>query len=77
MHQAMAGAVGSVLAHRDNWIQATEHCRHHCWLIVTNPKAFIVTLMRDAGATVVVLDTPDDVCTQRLRDRFIHENSIT
>lgn len=76
MHQSIEGAIGSVLAHRDQWIQATEHCKHRCWLIVSNPKAAIVSMMREAGATVVTMDTPDDVCKQRLRARFIQANTI-
>ena len=76
IHEGLEGAVGSVLAHRDTWIRATEHCKHHCWLIVSNPKAVIVGMMRDAGANVVVMDTPDDVCQQRLRDRFIADNEL-
>jgi 5-methylcytosine-specific restriction protein A len=74
LHQSMPDAIGSVLANRDAWIQATEYCPHHCWLIVSNPTAVIVTMMRDAGATVVVMDTADDVCQQRLRARFIADN---
>jgi 5-methylcytosine-specific restriction protein A len=74
MHQALPGAVGSVLALRDQFINATAHCPHHVWLTTINPRAVIVGLLEDAGATVVVLDTPDDVCQQRLRERFIAEN---
>lgn len=70
MHQSMPDAIGSVLANRDAWIMATAHTPQHCWLIVSNPRAVIVDMMRDAGATVIVLDTPDDVCQARLRARF-------
>jgi len=70
MHQGMQGAIGSVLAHRDSWIQATEHTTKHCWLIVTNPNAGIVKLMAAAGAAVVVMQTDDDECQRRLRARF-------
>lgn len=74
MHESLPDAVGSVLAHRDSWIVATEHCLHHCWLIVSNPNAVIVQMMREAGANVIVMDTPDDVCQQRLRARFHMSN---
>jgi 5-methylcytosine-specific restriction enzyme A len=71
LHQSLPGAVGSVLADRDRWIEATRRSPHHCWLIVSNLKAHIVSMLQDAGASVVVMDTPDDVCQQRLRERFI------
>lgn len=70
MHQGMQGAIGSVLANRDQWIQATEHTTKHCWLIVSNPDAGIVKLMAAAGAAVVTLQTTDEDCQRRLRARF-------
>jgi 5-methylcytosine-specific restriction endonuclease McrA len=71
MHQSLSGAVGSVLANRDAWVEATRHSINRCWLIVSNPKAAIVSMMRDAGAQVIVMDTADDECQRRLRARFI------
>lgn len=76
MHESLPGAIGSVLAHRDQWIQATEHCKHHCWLIVSNQLSSVVQMMREAGATIIVMDTPNDVCKARLRARFIANNSL-
>lgn len=73
MHQSLPGAVGSVLAARDQWIEATRYSTNHCWLIVTNSKAAIVELLRDAGAAVVMMNTPDAECQRRLRQRFIDE----
>lgn len=73
MHQGLQGAIGSVLANRDQWIQATEHTTKHCWLIVSNPNAAIVKLMADAGATVVVMDTDEAECQRRLKARFQSE----
>ena len=73
IHQSLPGAVGSVLANRDQWIEATRHTSNHCWLIVSNPKAAIVSMMRDAGATITVMDTDDAECQRRLRKRFIDE----
>jgi hypothetical protein len=70
MHESLPGATGSVLAHCDAWIEATRRSSNHCWLIVSNPKAVIVQMMIDAGARVVVMDTPDDVCADRLRQRM-------
>lgn len=75
LHQSLPGAVGSVLANRDSWIEATRYSTNHCWLIVSNPKAVVVQMMRDAGATVIVLDTPDDECQQHLHDRRITDAS--
>lgn len=51
-HQSLPGAVGSVLANRDQWIEATRYSSHQCWLIVSNPQAVIVQMLRDAGATL-------------------------
>jgi 5-methylcytosine-specific restriction endonuclease McrA len=73
LHQGLPGAIGSVLANRDQWIEATRYSTNHCWLIVSNPQAVIVEMMRDAGATIVVMDTPDDECQRRLKQRFIAE----
>lgn len=73
MHQGLQGAIGSVLANRDQWIQATEHTTKHCWLIVTNPNAAIVKMMAAAGAQVIVMDTDQDECQRRLRARFERE----
>ncbi len=70
MHQGLQGAIGSVLANRDQWIQATEHTTKHCWLIVSNPDAGIVKLMAAAGAAVVTLQTTDEECQRGLRARF-------
>ena len=74
MHQGLTGAIGSVLAHRDAFINRTAHSPHHVWIIVTNPRAAIVRLLEAAGASVVVLDTSDEVCQQRQRERFLSEN---
>jgi hypothetical protein len=73
IHQGLPGAIGSVLAARDAWVEATRYYPAHCWLIVTNPKAEIVKMLSEAGAEVIVMDTPDDVCAARLRQRFIDE----
>jgi len=73
MHQGLPGAVGSVLAQRDQWIEATRYNNNHCWLIVSSPKAAIVGMMRDAGAAVITMDTSDEECQRRLRQRFITE----
>jgi len=73
IHKHSPEAIGSVLALRDQFINRTAHCPNHVWLIVTNPKSAIVQVLKDAGARVVVLDTPDEVCQQRLRERFIAE----
>lgn len=70
MHQGLQGAIGSVLANRDQWISATEHTPKHCWLIVSNPDAGIVKLMAAAGAAVVTMQTTDDECQRRLRARL-------
>ena len=73
IHQSLPGAVGSVIAARDQWIEATRYSTNHCWLIVTNPKAVVVSMMRDAGATVIEMTTDDDECKRRLKQRFISE----
>jgi hypothetical protein len=73
IHQGMQGAIGSVLANRDQWVQATEHSTKHCWLIVSNPDAAIVKMMAAAGAQVIVMDTSDEECQRRLRARFERE----
>lgn len=73
MHQSLPGAVGSVLADRDRWVEATRYSTNHCWLIVSNPQATIVQMMKDAGATLIVMDTTDDECQRRLKQRFIDE----
>jgi 5-methylcytosine-specific restriction endonuclease McrA len=70
MHQSLPGAIGSVLAKRDQFIESTAYCPHRVWIIVSNPNAVIVRMLRDAGATVVLMNTPDEVCTQRLLERF-------
>jgi hypothetical protein len=75
MHQPLPGAVGSVLANRDAWIEATKYSTNHCWLIITNPEAAAVGMMRDAGAQIITMDTPDDVCQERLRARFTANNT--
>jgi 5-methylcytosine-specific restriction protein A len=75
MHQGLQGAVGSVLAHRDQWIQATEYSANHCWLIVSNPKAAIVKLLEEAGAKVIVMDTSAVECANRLQRRFNEANT--
>lgn len=73
MHQGLPGAIGSVLANRDQWIEATRYSSNHCWLIVSNPKAVIVDALREAGARVIVMDTPVDECKRRVKARFIVE----
>jgi 5-methylcytosine-specific restriction endonuclease McrA len=73
MHQGLPEAIGSVLADRDQFITSTNHCPHHVWIIVTNRSAHIVKLLEQAGAHVVTMTTPDDVCRERLRDRFKQE----
>ncbi len=73
MHQGLPGAVGSVLANGDAWIESTRRSERHCWLIVSNPKAVIVGMMRDAGAAVIEMDTDDAECQRRLRQRFVRE----
>jgi hypothetical protein len=76
IHQGLPGAVGSVLANRDEWIDATRYSTNHCWLIIRNPQAVIVGMMRDAGAAVVVMDTADDECQRRMRQRFVAETML-
>jgi 5-methylcytosine-specific restriction endonuclease McrA len=71
LHESLPEAIGCVLANRDSWIQATRYTPHPCWLIVSNPKAVIVELMKDAGATIITMDTPDEVCQRRLRERYM------
>jgi hypothetical protein len=73
MHQSPPGASVSALVDLDRWIEATRYSTNRCWLVVSNHKAAIVTMMRDAGATVVVIDTPYDECQRRLKQRFINE----
>jgi 5-methylcytosine-specific restriction protein A len=73
LHQFLPGAIGSVLAHRDAWIEATKYSTNHCWLIVRSPEAAVVSMMRDAGATVIVMDTPGDECARRLQHRRVEE----
>jgi 5-methylcytosine-specific restriction endonuclease McrA len=68
LHQSLPGAIGSVLAKRDQFIEATAHSKH-VWIIISNPRAVIVKMLEDAGARVIVMDTPDDVCKQRLKER--------
>jgi hypothetical protein len=46
-------------------------------VIVNNPQAVIVRMLVDAGATLVVLDTPEAVCQERLKQRFNEMNSPT
>lgn len=75
MHQGLPGAIGSVLADRDRWIEATRYSSNHCWLIVSNETSAIVSMMRDAGATIVVMTTDEDECKRRLKQRFIEENT--
>ena len=70
LYQSLPGAVGSVLAHRDAFIESTAHSPHHVWVIVSNPKAVIVRMLEEAGAKVIILDTPDEVCQQRLQARL-------
>jgi hypothetical protein len=77
MHQSLPGAAGSVLADCDSWIDATRYSKNYCWMIVANPKATIVTMMRDAGARIVLMDTPDDVCNARLQERFLSDAMST
>ena len=74
MHEGLPGAIGSVLAQRGQFIEATAHSKQRVWIIVSNPKAVLVKMLRDAGATVVTMATPDDVCQQRLKDRFIYSS---
>jgi 5-methylcytosine-specific restriction endonuclease McrA len=74
MHQSLPGAIGSVLAKRDQFIESTAHCPYRVWIIVSNPEAVIVRMLRAVGASVIVMDTPHDVCAQRLQARFIAAN---
>jgi hypothetical protein len=73
LHQELPGAVGSVLANRDAWVEATRYTSKRCWLIVMNPEATIVSMMRDAGAEVIVMNTPDDECQHRLQLRRVQD----
>jgi 5-methylcytosine-specific restriction endonuclease McrA len=75
LHHGLPEAIGSALAHRDAWIRATENSVNHCWLIVSDSRAQLVSAMRDAGARVIVMDTPDDVCHKRLRQRNAADNT--
>jgi predicted kinase len=75
LHQGLPGAVGSVLAKRDQFIEATQYSKHHVWIIVSNPKAVVVKMMEAAGATVVVMSTDDEECKRRLHQRFIDETT--
>jgi hypothetical protein len=70
LHEGLPNAVGSVLAKRDAFIESTAYSTHHVWIIVANPKAVIVKMLTDAGANLIAMDTPEDVCLQRLRERF-------
>jgi hypothetical protein len=71
MHEHMNGAIGSVLADRDRFIESTAHTTDkHVWVIVSNPDAVIVRMLRDAGANVVVMDTAADICAERLKQRL-------
>jgi hypothetical protein len=69
MHVGLQGAIGSVLADRDNFIQATSMCEHRVWIIVANPNAYIVKLLHEAGASVVTMTTSDEECQRRLQLR--------
>jgi 5-methylcytosine-specific restriction endonuclease McrA len=69
LHQSLQGAIGSVLADRDNFIQATSMCERRVWIICANPSAYIVKLLHEAGASVVTMQTPDDECQRRLQAR--------
>jgi hypothetical protein len=69
LHQSLQGAIGSVLADRDAFIQGTATCTNHVWLIVARRDAYIVKLLESAGAEVIVMTTPDDECQRRLQAR--------
>ena len=69
LYQELPGAIGSVLADRDRWVEATRYSSNHCWLIVANPHAVIVKMMKDAGATFIVMNTTDEECKRRIRRR--------
>ena len=69
LHQSLQGAIGSVLADRDNFILGTATCEYRVWIICANPQAHIVKLLSEAGASVVTMQTPDDECQRRLRER--------
>jgi hypothetical protein len=70
LYETLEGAIGSVLADRDAFITSTAYSQHHVWLIVANRHAHIVKLLEEAGATVIELTTPDEVCKQRIKDRL-------
>jgi 5-methylcytosine-specific restriction endonuclease McrA len=70
LHEHLPGAIGSVLADRDRFIESTAFSTKHVWIIVSNPAAVIVKLLRDAGAEVVVMDTPADICAERVKQRL-------
>lgn len=76
VHDHLPEAVGSVLADRDRWIEATRYSTNRCWLVVNNDKATVVQMMRDAGATVIVLNTPHVECQRRLKQRYIDETTV-
>jgi len=69
IYETLPDAIGSVLAKRDQFIEATQYSTHHVWIIVSNPKAAVVDMLRVAGAEIVVLDTPPDICAERIRNR--------
>lgn len=48
-------AIGSVLAKRDEFIRSTNYCDNHVYLIVTNRQSFIVKLLEQSNASVVVV----------------------
>jgi 5-methylcytosine-specific restriction endonuclease McrA len=62
LHEGLQGAIGSVLAHRDQWLASTQYSKRHCWLIVSNPKAVIVEALQQAGAQVITMTTDEDEC---------------
>lgn len=69
LHESLPNAIGSVLAKRDQFLESTQYSKQHVWIIVNNPKAVIVTMLVDAGAQLVVLDTPDEIRERRLAAR--------
>jgi hypothetical protein len=73
LHVALDGAVGSVLANRDQFLAATERSSTHAWVIVSNPNAQLVKLLAAAGAKVVVLEISDEERERRLHQRRVTE----
>jgi hypothetical protein len=65
------GALQSMLAQRDAFVERARWSNQHAWIIVSRPDAALTLLLASAGAELVLLEIDEAERLQRLVDRGV------